>query len=272
MPMAPEDDEIVGGTVLRIPAIQSPNYVAGASGWIINADGTVEFTAGTFRGSIEVGPLTGQHFIVNNPATGDALDIYNSSNQLVFSINAFGIATSHNPTTGLESSLQAGQIQLDNSPGLVNANLVLVPSGNVAIRDILEIIMSPHLGTSYTLSLEGGSDNGALSPTLVGNEHNISGSMVQSDQIATNNLMHVGHYSGTVAGGNGVWTFAHGCSFTPAEVIMTPWDSAGAQSRNYPVLGSTTISGGNCSAQWWDGVGNKVANGVTVGVRAVFFG
>lgn len=34
---------IVGGTVLRIPAIQSPNFVSGVSGWTINADGTAQF-------------------------------------------------------------------------------------------------------------------------------------------------------------------------------------------------------------------------------------
>lgn len=34
---------IVGGTSLRIPAIQSPNYVHGSTGWAIFADGTAEF-------------------------------------------------------------------------------------------------------------------------------------------------------------------------------------------------------------------------------------
>jgi hypothetical protein len=38
------DNPIVGGTVLRRPAIQSPNFVSGVSGWTINADGSAEFT------------------------------------------------------------------------------------------------------------------------------------------------------------------------------------------------------------------------------------
>src|SRR5439155_2619013 len=45
---------IVGGTVLRRPAIQSPNYVAGTSGWAIFADGTAEFNGVTIRGIIDV--------------------------------------------------------------------------------------------------------------------------------------------------------------------------------------------------------------------------
>ena len=46
-------DPVVGGTVLRRPAMQSPNYVAGVSGWTINADGSAEFNDVTIRGSIE---------------------------------------------------------------------------------------------------------------------------------------------------------------------------------------------------------------------------
>lgn len=39
------NDPVTGGTVLRRAAIQSPNYVAGVSGWAINADGTAQFNA-----------------------------------------------------------------------------------------------------------------------------------------------------------------------------------------------------------------------------------
>jgi hypothetical protein len=73
---------IVGGTVLRIPAIQSPNYVAGVSGWIINKDGTVEFNNGVFRGTVTAGSFVGTDFIINSagvflysgtPATGNLI-------------------------------------------------------------------------------------------------------------------------------------------------------------------------------------------------------
>jgi hypothetical protein len=39
---------VVGGVILRRAAIQSPDFVAGVSGWAINADGTSEFNSVTF--------------------------------------------------------------------------------------------------------------------------------------------------------------------------------------------------------------------------------
>lgn len=45
------DNPIVGGIVLRIPAIRSPDYVPGVSGWTINVDGTAEFNNVTVRGT-----------------------------------------------------------------------------------------------------------------------------------------------------------------------------------------------------------------------------
>jgi hypothetical protein len=47
----------IAGTVLRVPAVQSPNYVAGSVGWIIRADGSAEFNGVTMRGDLYiVGP------------------------------------------------------------------------------------------------------------------------------------------------------------------------------------------------------------------------
>ena len=67
MALKPENP-VVGGTVLRRAAIQSPNYVPGTSGWTINQDGSVEFNNGTFRGTISGGQL----FIYNgNPGVGN---------------------------------------------------------------------------------------------------------------------------------------------------------------------------------------------------------
>ena len=45
-------NSVVGGTTLVRPAIKSPNYVAGISGWSINADGTAEFNDVVVRGDL----------------------------------------------------------------------------------------------------------------------------------------------------------------------------------------------------------------------------
>lgn len=55
------NDPIVGGTVLRIPAIQSPNYVPGVSGWIISIDGSAEFNNLTIRGQ-----FAGTDFVIDS--------------------------------------------------------------------------------------------------------------------------------------------------------------------------------------------------------------
>lgn len=46
-------DELAGGTILVRPALQSPNYVAGVSGWAIKIDGSAEFNNVTVRGTLQ---------------------------------------------------------------------------------------------------------------------------------------------------------------------------------------------------------------------------
>lgn len=47
------NNPLVGGVGKLIrDFIQSPNYVAGDTGWTVNKDGTVEFNSGTFRGTL----------------------------------------------------------------------------------------------------------------------------------------------------------------------------------------------------------------------------
>jgi hypothetical protein len=57
--------DVVAGTTLVIPALQSPDYVPGVSGWSLNIDGSVEFASGEFRGSITGGTLAGTNFVIN---------------------------------------------------------------------------------------------------------------------------------------------------------------------------------------------------------------
>jgi len=53
--VAPSTMNIVdgpNGSVMKGGQLQSPNFVTGVSGWIIRADGSVEFADGVFRGSL----------------------------------------------------------------------------------------------------------------------------------------------------------------------------------------------------------------------------
>lgn len=59
-------DEIAGGVVLVRPALQSPDYVAGASGWRVAVDGSAEFNRVTIRG----GTVIGGESLYYDPAPG----------------------------------------------------------------------------------------------------------------------------------------------------------------------------------------------------------
>lgn len=75
---------IVGGTALRIPAIQSPNYSPGVAGWIVKINGDAEFNNLTIRGT-----FLGADFILNS----SGLFIYNgtpAAGNLIASIAAAG--------------------------------------------------------------------------------------------------------------------------------------------------------------------------------------
>lgn len=71
-------DPIVGpNTNLLIPAIQSPNFTAGITGWTINKDGSAEFNnltvRGTFFGTDYIINTNGVFFYSGTPATGNLI-------------------------------------------------------------------------------------------------------------------------------------------------------------------------------------------------------
>ena len=60
MALKPENP-VVGGTVLRRAAIQSPGFIHNVSGWTINQDGSAEFNNLQIRGT-----FSGNGFILNS--------------------------------------------------------------------------------------------------------------------------------------------------------------------------------------------------------------
>lgn len=53
------------GALVR-PAIKSPNFVSGSTGWTIKRDGSVEFNNGVFRGTVTASTFLGTDFIINS--------------------------------------------------------------------------------------------------------------------------------------------------------------------------------------------------------------
>lgn len=68
---------VVGSTVLRRPAIQSPNFAHGLSGWTVNADGSAEFNSlvirGEFDGTSYIMNAAGAFFYSGTPAAGNLI-------------------------------------------------------------------------------------------------------------------------------------------------------------------------------------------------------
>jgi hypothetical protein len=79
-------DPVIGSTVLRRPAIQSPNYSTGVSGWTVNSDGSAEFNNLTIRGT-----FNGTDFLINS----SGIFLYNGApvlgNHPVFSAVPVGV-------------------------------------------------------------------------------------------------------------------------------------------------------------------------------------
>jgi hypothetical protein len=215
-------DPILGGNELVRTAMQSDGYAAGVSGWRIGRDGSAEFNSGVFRGSLSAGSDPGQHFVVSNPATGDALDVYDSANHLIFAITNQGLAASY--TTGSSPQPSAGfqNAQLifsDNAtPTAHNSTMSWSPAAVSAAQGVVTILNSGYVSDIGALEILCGSADGSKRPTVQAVERGHQGSVVVSDQVSTNNLVHMGSYSGTT-NASGHLIIAHGCGFTPKGCV-----------------------------------------------------
>lgn len=94
-------DAIVGGVGKLIRSfVQSPNYVAGLTGWSINKDGSTEFNQGLFRGSINI-----KNAGVNVAELGtNGLIIYDATGAVIARLDDRGI-TVVDPSTGASVTL-----------------------------------------------------------------------------------------------------------------------------------------------------------------------
>lgn len=130
---------VVGGTTLVRPAIHSPDYVPGVSGWSINIDGSVEFNNGTFRGTITAAQIIGAIItggVIQTSATNPRIVIDSTTNTITFINNA-------------------GHIDLNFSinPGTIRSNSQVAPSGDIQLTGgILQWVGTNNNGNyqSYT--------------------------------------------------------------------------------------------------------------------------
>lgn len=118
------ENDIVAGTKLVRAAIQSPNYIAGLSGWTINRDGSAEFSNVTTRGPLIV--TQNGITVATIGANGNISGQIGTLNDLIFKDDA-GIPTS---LTGLSGLMGRGLVGFK---GLVGT---LPNPGNGVFSDI----------------------------------------------------------------------------------------------------------------------------------------
>lgn len=118
-----------GGDLIR-PSLRSPGFVAGATGWSINKDGTAEFNGITVRGTVILGNGTTNTIILDN--TRSAIFVYDSLGNLVESMasvagtdsfgNAYtaGFSSYFGSGGNLYSTLFAGQLSIGTGSAVAN--------------------------------------------------------------------------------------------------------------------------------------------------------
>ena len=176
-------DPVVGSTILRRPAIQSPNYVKGVSGWSINQDGSAEFNDVTIRGSL-VG--TTQFNYSGTPAAGNLVQTSGIvtpgtdgfGNNYLAGVTTYGstFATSLNGGfVNLYSGSLAGgwtlqaEIETDASGDLI---LVCAGSGSIQLSSAVVFGAGGATGTGLPAGTPTGGPNGAV---FAGHTHDFDG-------------------------------------------------------------------------------------------------
>lgn len=116
---------ILAGNTLVRAAIQSTNYAAGSAGWMIGRDGTAEFNAATFRGTVVVQSNQAVLFYSGVPAAGNLVLAISP----VAGTDSFGNGYSQGLTIGSAGGFEIVLGLTGGSP------LMFFPTGNVGITN-----------------------------------------------------------------------------------------------------------------------------------------
>ena len=153
------------GTLIK-KALQSLGFVSGSTGWQITRLGNAEFNSGTFRGTIVVGPASGQRIVIDS--TAGTITMYDSGGNVV----AVWDSTGQNFTVYKSGTSQHTYARLDTS-GTIAAALELNPdstayeTGYIVGSGAGILINSPReLGAGHTSSLSVTGSVGATPGTI----------------------------------------------------------------------------------------------------------
>ena len=219
--------------------LQSDNFIAGVQGWRIQKSGNAEFNNAVFRGQIAIGTAPAAHSFLN-PGNGDIMECFDANANLIAQIIASGTYIDYLFTGGVATQhmryQSTGMVGLSDGDSSLFALQFDPTTTALPTRAQASFIVANNAGTHVgELKIISGSDDGTFLPTAMGIERGIPGSLMQSDQTSTDNLVHSGDFSGTTTAG-GVVTVTHGASFTPKKVKIQVHDTGAT-----PGFGTTDV-------------------------------
>lgn len=132
-------NSVVGGTTLVRPAIQSPNFVTGSTGWTIRADGSAEFNNVVIRNAATIGGTTLIYSGV--PAAGNLIASVSAASGTDSFGNTYtdGMAV-YDPGAGAFASLSTSQLYVGAITG---------GTPDTTVAGVFEAISD---GSAYTIS------------------------------------------------------------------------------------------------------------------------
>lgn len=129
----PFTDPIVAGSTLVRQAIKSPNYVAGTAGWIVDRDGSAEFSDAVVRGTFEAGGGT-----VVVTSAGVLITVGSTA----IAVNSTGFAID---TTGTDVSVTSSGLTIDTA----GTDVSVTSSGLVIDAGATDVLVNS-TGFSFT--------------------------------------------------------------------------------------------------------------------------
>ena len=190
------------------------------SGWTNDAVDTL---------TVPTGAVSGERVIIANQADGDAIDIYNTSNTLVFSIDGTGRLVARSSVSTAEVVINGANLLFEDLaetpllPPLINGSL---GPDQTSLRLFAGQPQHAGVGVNGCFIILATGDTSA-SEWINAEQRGVQGAVVQTDSSANaGQLVHADSYSGTTNAG-GHLVFNHNAQFTPLVVSITGTTSGG---------------------------------------------
>jgi hypothetical protein len=211
---------------------------------------------------VPTGATSGKRVVIANQQNGDAVDTYDEDGDLVFRITSDGSIVQ--VTDYGDFSVGDGTLQWHSTSPSGLAQVFFTPDASPSQGAEVTTVVNGTGGT-YSLMLAAASASGTQKATAIGTERGVTGSLMQSDRVSTDSLVHVGRYSVTTNASANV-TFSHGCSFTPDNSVIS---TVGQASPNQYVV--TAYTSTQCTLHVTNAAGANLVSALT-NFTAVFYG